>query len=56
MILLTILKWIGLAFAAAILLLGLLLFVAMFAAVIVMTMKGEYPEKDNEMTDGDNEA
>lgn len=53
---LTILKWVIIVAAAVIVLCGLLLFVSMFASVIVMTMKGEYPEKDNETTDGDHEA
>lgn len=54
MIMLTILKWIVIVVAAVIVLFGLLLFVSMISAVIVMTAKGEHPEQ--ELTDGDHEA
>ena len=50
---LTILKWIGIVVAATVVLFGLLMFVSMVAAVIVMTAKGEHLD---ELTDGDHEA
>ena len=52
---LTILKWIGIVVAATVVLFGLLMFVSMVAAVIVMAVKGEHLERF-EMTDGDHEA
>lgn len=53
MIVLSILKWVGIVAAALVVLFGLLLFVSMVAAVIVMTAKGEHLD---ELTDGDHEA
>ena len=53
MILLTILKWVLIIAAAVVVLCGLLLFVSMVSAVIVMVAKGEHLD---ELTDGDNEA
>ena len=55
MILLTILKWVLIIAAAVVILCGLLLFVSMVSAVIVMVAKGEHPERYEE-TDGDHEA
>ena len=54
MIIWTILKWVAIVAAALVVLFGLLLFVSMISAVIVMTAKGEHPEQ--ELTDGDHEA
>jgi len=53
MIIWTILKWVAIVAATLVVLFGLLLFVSMVAAVIVMTAKGE---RLDELTDGDNEA
>ena len=57
MIVLTILKWLGIVIGAFVFLLLLSGVIALFAATIILTIKGEFPGlEEEEPSDGDHEA
>ena len=57
MMVLTILKWLGIVIGAFVFLLLLSGVIALFAATIILTIKGEFPGlEEDEPSDGDHEA